>query len=72
MANLRRTAFGTDDVTLPGSDWLVDDLVVHGVPEAVADGLRAHLGAGANKVAVQVISDDSDILRAARALAPLI
>ena len=39
--------------------------------ELVRD-LARDRSAGANKVAVQVISDDSDILRAARALAPLI
>lgn len=72
VANLRRIGFDTDDVTLPGSDRLVDALAIHGGPEAVADGLRAHLAAGANQVAIQVLSEDSDILPAARALAPLV
>jgi hypothetical protein len=35
----------------------------------VAAGLRAHLAAGANQVAIQVLSAGEDILPAARALA---
>jgi hypothetical protein len=35
----------------------------------VAAGLRAHLEAGADQVAIQVLSGDDDILPAARALA---
>ncbi|SRR5579875_48895 len=72
LANLHRAGFGVEDVTLPGSDRLIDALVVHGAPEAVADGLGAHLRAGANQVAVQFLSDDGDILPAARELAALI
>ena len=71
VANLRRIGFGADDVTLPGSDRLVDALVIHGEPETVADGLRAHLSAGANQVAIQVLSADDNILPGARALAQL-
>ena len=69
VANLRRIGFDADDVTLPGSDRLVDALAIHGGPETVADGLRAHLAAGANQVAIQVLSADDDILPVARALA---
>jgi hypothetical protein len=56
-------------VTFPGSDRLIDALAVHGDPDAVAVGLRAHLAAGANQVAIQVLSADNDILPTARALA---
>jgi probable F420-dependent oxidoreductase len=69
VANLRRIGFGEDDVTFPGSDRLVDALAIHGDPNAVADGLRAHLAAGADHVAVQVLTADGDMLPAARALA---
>jgi len=72
VANLRRIGFDADDVTLPGSDRLVDALAIHGGPETVADGLRAHLSAGANQVAIQVLSADDDILPVARALAQLL
>jgi probable F420-dependent oxidoreductase len=69
VANLRRIGFGSDDVTLPGSDRLVDALAVHGDPNTVAAGLRAHLVAGANQVAMQVLSADHDVLPTARVLA---
>jgi probable F420-dependent oxidoreductase len=72
VANLRRIGFDVDDVTFPGSDRLVDALAIHGGPETVADGLRAHLVAGANQVAIQVLSADGDILAGARALAQLL
>ncbi|MDA8292346.1 MAG: LLM class F420-dependent oxidoreductase [Actinomycetota bacterium] len=72
VANLRRIGFDTDDVTFPGSDRLVDALAVHGEPETVADGIRAHLAAGANQVAIQVLAPDDDILAGARALARLL
>lgn len=72
VANLRRIGFDEADVTFPGSDRLVDALAVHGEPDTVADGLRAHLSAGADEVAIQVLSVDGDVLPAARALAPLL
>ena len=72
VSNLRRIGFDTDDVTFPGSDRLVDALAVHGEPDEVAAGLRAHLEAGADQVAVQILSADHDILPTARALAGLI
>jgi probable F420-dependent oxidoreductase len=69
VANLRRIGFDEQDVTFPGSDQLVDALAVHGNVDTVAAGLRAHLAAGANQVAIQVLSADDDILPTARALA---
>jgi len=60
------------DVTFPGSDRLIDVLAIHGGPETVANGLRAHLAAGANQVAIQVRSVDGDILPGTRALAQLL
>jgi hypothetical protein len=44
-------------------------LAIHGGPERVANELRAHLAAGANQVAIQVLSADGDILPGTRALA---
>jgi probable F420-dependent oxidoreductase len=72
VSNLHRIGFDPSDTALPGSDRLVDALAVHGNAEAVAAGLRAHLEAGADQVAVQVLSDDGQILPTARALAGLI
>lgn len=42
-------------VTGGGSDRLIDDLVVHGTPEAVVAGLSAPFAAGADHAAVQVL-----------------
>jgi probable F420-dependent oxidoreductase len=69
VANLRRLGFDEQDVTFPGSDRLIDALAVHGDVDTVAAGLRAHLAAGATQVAVQVLSEDGDVLPTARALA---
>jgi probable F420-dependent oxidoreductase len=69
VANLRRIGFDSDDLAFPGSDRLIDALALHGDRDAVAAGLRAHLEAGANQVALQVLSADNEILPTARALA---
>lgn len=53
--NLRRHGFTAEDVRGGGSDRLVDTLVLHGDPRQISAGLRAHLDAGADHVAVQVL-----------------
>ncbi len=58
VANLRRLGFDDADLERPGSDRLVDVLAVHGDGDAVAAGVRAHLDAGADHVAVQALGDD--------------
>lgn len=58
VANLRRLGFDDADVEKPGSDRLVDVLAVHGDGDAIAAGVRAHLDAGADHVAVQALGDD--------------
>ncbi|MGA3353355.1 MAG: TIGR03620 family F420-dependent LLM class oxidoreductase [Acidimicrobiales bacterium] len=55
-ANLERLGYGEKDFAGAGSDRLVDDLVVHGSAENVADRVRAHLDAGADHVCVQVLA----------------
>ncbi|WP_233526161.1 TIGR03620 family F420-dependent LLM class oxidoreductase [Actinomadura spongiicola] len=75
VANLKRLGFTDADVTGEGSDALVDGLVAHGKPAAVAARLTAHLDAGADHVAVQVLTgsggDPRPALRAiAEAAAP--
>lgn len=51
----KRLGFTADDVAKPGSDRLVDAVVAHGTPEAVAARLTEHLDAGADHVAIQVL-----------------
>jgi probable F420-dependent oxidoreductase len=73
VANLRRLGYTDDDLAGSGSDRLIDDLVAHGSPSAVAAQVSEHLAAGADHVALQVIADgDEGILPALRALAPIL
>lgn len=68
--NLRRFGYTDDDLGGGGSGRLVDDLVVHGTPDAVAAGLRTHLDAGADQVVAQVLTrSDDELLDAYRRLA---
>ena len=56
-SNLLQHGFGEDDIAAGGSDRLIDDVVPHGTAEELADIARAHLDAGADHVALQVIGD---------------
>jgi probable F420-dependent oxidoreductase len=67
LANLRRLGWTDADFADGGSDALIDALAVHGDPVAIARGVTAHLDAGADHVAVQVLNPDP--LPALRALA---
>ncbi|CAM5645287.1 Luciferase-like domain-containing protein OS=Streptomyces glaucescens OX=1907 GN=SGLAU_06890 PE=4 SV=1 [Streptomyces glaucescens] len=58
LAKFRRLGYAEDELTGGGSDRLVDDLVFWGEPDAVAARLRAHVEAGADHVAVQVIGTE--------------
>jgi probable F420-dependent oxidoreductase len=58
--NLRTLGFGDDDLAGGGSDRLIDALVIHGDTAAVTAGLTAHLEAGANHVAVNLITAQGD------------
>ncbi|WP_175084313.1 LLM class F420-dependent oxidoreductase [Candidatus Frankia nodulisporulans] len=55
--NLRRLGFTDVDLTDGGSDQLVDALVAWGDETAILARIGAHHGAGANHVAVQVLTD---------------
>ncbi len=56
--NWLRLGFTEDDLVDGGSDRLVDALVAWGSPEQVAARLREHLAAGADHVAVQLVTAD--------------
>jgi len=67
VTNLRRLGWTDADLAGGGSDALIDALVVHGDAEALGRGVAAHLDAGADHVAVQVLGPDP--LPALRAVA---
>jgi probable F420-dependent oxidoreductase len=57
-ANLQRYGFEESEFAGGGNDRLVDTICVWGTPDAVAARVKAHLDAGADHVAVQVLVDD--------------
>jgi probable F420-dependent oxidoreductase len=67
LSNVRRLGWTDADLADGGSDALMDALVVHGDGAAIARGVTAHLDAGADHVATQVLNPDP--LPALRALA---
>ena len=67
VSNLRRLGWADADLAGGGSDALIDALAVHGDAAAIARGVTAHLEAGADHVAAQVLNRDP--LPALRALA---
>ncbi|HYB38077.1 MAG TPA: LLM class F420-dependent oxidoreductase [Mycobacterium sp.] len=69
LNNWKRLGFTDDDVTRPGSDRLVDALVAHGTPQAIAARLNEHLDAGADHVAIQVLTRAENLVPALAELA---
>jgi len=60
--NIRSLGFTDEDIADGGTDAFVDALVAWGDEEAVLSRVRAHLDAGADHVAVQVLPDrDRDV-----------
>jgi probable F420-dependent oxidoreductase len=69
-SNLRRLGFTDDDLADGGSDRLIDALVAHGSPDQVATQLSEHLDAGADHVAIQLLTEaDADPMPGYQALA---
>jgi probable F420-dependent oxidoreductase len=56
LANLRRLGYADAELADGGSDRLIDAVVAHGPMDAVVDQLAAHLDAGADEVAIQVLA----------------
>ncbi|HEY0249164.1 MAG TPA: TIGR03620 family F420-dependent LLM class oxidoreductase [Gryllotalpicola sp.] len=63
VSNLKRLGYSDEDLESPGSDRLIDDLVVYGDDAAIAARLDSHLHAGADHVAVQLIAAAGDDIR---------
>jgi probable F420-dependent oxidoreductase len=57
LNSLRELGYTDDDLADGGSDRLVDDLALHGTPEQIAIRLGKHFAAGADHVAVQLLTD---------------
>ncbi|HVT22600.1 MAG TPA: LLM class F420-dependent oxidoreductase [Mycobacteriales bacterium] len=57
-SNLQRFGFEPDEFADGGTDRLVDTICVWGSVDAVAARVKAHLDAGADHVALQVLVDD--------------
>jgi probable F420-dependent oxidoreductase len=69
LNNWRRLGFTDDDIAKPGSDKLIDAVVAHGTPEAVAARLGEHLEAGADHVTIQVLGGPDQLVPTLTALA---
>ena len=69
VSNWKRLGFTDSDVARPGSDKLIDALVAHGPPEKIARQLTEHLDAGADHVAIQVLSPLDELVPALAELA---
>jgi probable F420-dependent oxidoreductase len=59
QANFRRMGFTADEIA-ERADRLVDSLVLWGDAESITAGVRGHLKAGADHVAVSVLADPSE------------
>ena len=67
--NLRRFGYSEQDLADGGSDRLIDTVVPHGSPEAIAEAVQAHLDAGADHVCLQPVGHGPEPLDDYRALA---
>lgn len=62
--SLKRLGFTDEDLADSGSDRLIDALVVYGTDETIASRLHEHLDAGADHVAVQLLTGEGEDVRA--------
>jgi probable F420-dependent oxidoreductase len=65
----KRQGFSEEEVVRPGSDRLVDALVAYGTADQIAARLKEHLDAGADHVAVEVLTEDENLVSALAELA---
>ena len=62
LNNWKRLGFTDEDLVKPGSDKLIDAVVAHGTPEAVAARMNEHLGSGADHVTIQVLGGEDRLI----------
>ncbi|WP_448811829.1 LLM class F420-dependent oxidoreductase [Agromyces bauzanensis] len=71
-ANLLRMGFTEESLADGGTDQLIDALVAHGDAAAIVERLDAHLEAGADHVAIQVLPGRDDPLPTLAAIAEML
>jgi probable F420-dependent oxidoreductase len=69
VSNWKRVGFSDEDVARPGSDKLIDAVVAYGTPDDIARRLNQHLAAGADHVAIQVLTGPDKLVGALSELA---
>jgi len=69
LNNWKRLGFTDDDIARPGSDRLVDALLVSGTPDVIAGRLTEHLDAGADHVPIQLLTSPDKVVSALAELA---
>ncbi|KDE98841.1 F420-dependent oxidoreductase [Mycolicibacterium aromaticivorans JS19b1 = JCM 16368] len=62
LNNWKRLGFTDEDITRPGSDRLVDTLIVHGTADTIASRLTEHLEAGADHVPIQLLTSQDKVI----------
>jgi len=71
--NFKRLGYSDDELADGGSDALVDAMILHGSAVEIAEGLNAHLEAGADGVAIQQLGKEGpDLLPGYEALAAVL
>jgi probable F420-dependent oxidoreductase len=69
VSNWKRIGFTDEDVARPGTDKFVDAVVAYGTPDEIAKRLNQHLEAGANHVAIQLLTGGDKLVSALSELA---
>lgn len=69
LNNWKRLGFTDSDLARPGSDRFVDSLLVSGSPETIASRLSEHLDAGADHVAIQLLTPPATVVETLAELA---
>jgi probable F420-dependent oxidoreductase len=69
LNNFKRLGFTDEDLAKPGSDRFIDAVVAHGTTDAIAARLNEHIAAGADTVAVQVLTSPDKLVPALAELA---
>ncbi|MBA3263950.1 MAG: TIGR03620 family F420-dependent LLM class oxidoreductase [Thermoleophilaceae bacterium] len=69
VGNVLRFEFTERDIANGGSDRLIDAVIPHGSPDAIAEAVRAHLDVGADHVCLQALGDPAKLLDDYRGLA---